>query len=150
MITDARTEHHVQRISRGAALGILKHVPRIHNRSLSDGKALETYILEDVSAVPTDAVDEASTVAGTESLAPADRAVGAFPPLDSAEKEKSGFSSLLSPADAVDKALEEMVYIDTVRRKVVAKTRLFEDAYKRATAGLRPEKKRQQRRVFLL
>jgi hypothetical protein len=144
IIADIRTERGVQRISRDAVFGILKCGPRPHIRSLSRAKVPECTPQE-MSAVPTEAIHTArhtSTVAAAEASASACALRASR--LNSA-KDKSSFSSLPSTDRAGVVALTETVYI---RSKVVGKTRLFEDAYKRATAGLRPEKR--QHREFVL
>jgi len=105
----------------------LNHGPRTHICSLSVSNITHTYTFKKVSTGPPKLLGAA---------------VRASPLLNAPAKEKSlGSPSSFPPADVL-KALTEKVYIKKAGRKVVVKTRLFEDAFKRATAGLLPERKR--------
>jgi hypothetical protein len=131
---DMRTERSVRCISRDTVLNILKRGPRVHIRSLSSSHGP----LEEVLTVPSrlvGAAGQANTMSDTEASVSLDRVARDSPLLKAVVHENaSGLCSSLPPAGPI------AVDIEKVRRKVVVKTRLFKDAYKRATTGLRPEK----------
>ena len=142
MTPDVRMEHNVRRMSpRDVVLGLLKRGPRFHIRSLSGRNGAEPRTHEELPNKPvgvTGQADAISDAVGSGSAHPRVQVSPQVPNAVTGQENRSGLASFIPPG-AIEEGPTQTVYIEKVRRKVVAKTRLFEDAYKRATTGLRTE-----------
>lgn len=113
-----RIERNIRRLSRGAVL-MFSHGIRTRFRSLSGGKTTENCTSKDILAKV--AGDQTCTISNVE----ASGSVGCAVPTDMLNYVEVTITPLVNA----------LIYIKKVREKAVAKTRLFGNAYKKATGS---------------
>lgn len=142
-----------KRISRdpaSAVLDIFKPNSKVHVRTRPGSKRFTDahFPFHDASMVFHEPIDSVNQVYIISDAEVSESRLFAIEVGSSPQLETSGPPLPFSPArhassttSQVEEAPVEVVFIDNnVRRMAVGKTRIFEDAFKRATASLRPEK----------